>query len=117
MKQMTPEQVIAALRNTAPDIQIRLFRYGGCWEFYVFIRQFFPQAVPYHDPSGHIIVEIDGKGYDILGVQPIKDYFEKVDAARYRRFKPSPHVWQKRINNPFFLQKTTIAMEFANESL
>lgn len=57
---------IALIRNSAPDLQAKIFSEGACYQFYLILKAMYPQAVPYHDMN-HVITMIDGRFYDITG--------------------------------------------------
>jgi hypothetical protein len=46
---------------------------GRCFEFYLILKQLFPQAVPYED-GNHVITEIDGLYYDASGLVDIRNH-------------------------------------------
>jgi hypothetical protein len=79
-----PLVLIDALRKSDEYIEI-IYNYGGCWQFYKFLKAIFPEASAYKvstnslstDTLGHwdhIITKVDDKFYDISGVVMPKDF-------------------------------------------
>lgn len=65
---MNVELIISALRNSDRYIE-SIYLQGGCYQFYIFLKSIFPQATPLiNTEKGHVITEIDGYTYDIIGL-------------------------------------------------
>ena len=64
---MEPLKIINPLRKTDPYIQ-NIFSMGGCYQFFLFLKTLFPDAIPYmHYKKHHVITRIDNRYYDIDG--------------------------------------------------
>lgn len=57
--------VVSALREIHPDMP-RWGLNGGCFRFYLAMKQVFPSAVPYYDGS-HVITRIGDAYFDVRG--------------------------------------------------
>jgi len=65
---MNVEMIISALRNSDRYIE-SIYSQGGCYQFYKFLKALCPQGVPLINiKKDHIITEIDGYYYDIIGL-------------------------------------------------
>ncbi len=55
---------------------VNIFTKGSCFNFYLILKQMYPQAIPYYNMD-HVITNIDGKYYDITGeVKNISGYYK-----------------------------------------
>ena len=65
---MKPEEFISALRESDQYIEI-IFMNGGCFQFFLLLQKFFPDAEPYVEKfhRGHVVSMIDGEMYDVRG--------------------------------------------------
>lgn len=64
---MNPIRIITNLRKTDFYIEY-IFMNGGCYQFYIFLKVFFPNAKPQiNSKRNHIVTEINGNIYDIKG--------------------------------------------------
>jgi hypothetical protein len=57
---------IKLIRDSCPELQVKIFTEGACYQFFLILQSRFPSAVPYYD-GDHVITCIDGKFYDITG--------------------------------------------------
>lgn len=65
---MNVEAIISALRNSDRYIE-SIYSKGGCYQFYLFLKTIFHQATPLINmKKDHVIIEIDGYHYDIIGL-------------------------------------------------
>lgn len=62
---MNVEQFIATIRDSFED-SVKVYTQGSCYEFYLILKQVFPEAIPYYDEN-HFITRIGDKYYDITG--------------------------------------------------
>lgn len=63
---------ISALREIHPDMP-RWGLNGGCFRFYLALKQVFPSAVPYYDGT-HVITRIGDAYFDVRGeVKPVSE--------------------------------------------
>ena len=83
----------ARVKDSHPDAEF-IYTNGACWEFFLMLRVFYPNATPYYDHEmGHVYTEIDGKFYDINGTRLKKhDGLEKID----RKISSDAHRWKRR---------------------
>lgn len=73
-----PLNIIEALNKTDPFLEI-VFTRGACYDFHLFLKRFFDDAIPLLSKSKcHIISDIGGKYYDITGVVDNEGY-ERLD--------------------------------------
>lgn len=64
---MKPIEIIDSLRKTDPYIKT-IFLQGSCYKFHLFLKDLFPESVPYIDKNKqHVITRIGGYFYDIRG--------------------------------------------------
>jgi len=73
---------------------ISYFMEGGCFSFYLLLKQEYPHAQCYYDMD-HIITKIDGMYYDVTGVVfgdgflPLEEYSESTKRNIMREhYKP-----------------------------
>ena len=59
-------EFISLIRNSCPELQTKIFTEGACFQFYLILRNRFPQARAYYDMN-HVVTKIDDKFYDITG--------------------------------------------------
>ena len=58
---MQPKTVINALKRSDSYIE-SIYMNGGCYQFYLFLKVIFPQAVPFiNKAKDHVVSEIDGE--------------------------------------------------------
>lgn len=89
---MIPETLIEIIRDSRPD-SLHFFRNGGCWHFFTLLKRVFPQSKPYYNHIlGHILVDIDGKMYDIGG----RVYDTKGYGPAERHVVKGAHRWMAR---------------------
>jgi hypothetical protein len=68
----TTLKLIDALRNSDMYIE-HIFTKGGCYQFHLFLKKIFSNAIPYiNENKDHVITRIGDCFYDINGVY--KDY-------------------------------------------
>ena len=61
---MKPDDVIKRIRESYVHA-VTVYTHGGCYQFYLILKEIFPQAIPWYDHiEGHIYTEIDNKFYD-----------------------------------------------------
>ena len=59
--------LVNSLRKTDRYIEI-IFTQGGCYQFHLFLKNIFPDAIPFiHQNKDHIISKIGNKFFDITG--------------------------------------------------
>lgn len=59
--------LINALRKADFYVE-HLFMMGSCYRFHLFLKEIYPEAVPYlHQDKDHVVSKIDGRLYDIKG--------------------------------------------------
>ncbi len=84
--------VIRAIRNSFVGSEI-VYTKGSCYQFYLILREVFPQAEAFYDED-HLITKIENKYYDITG---------EVSKGRCLPFEPTPNdTW---INEPYNIFK------------
>jgi hypothetical protein len=67
MEPLSPLELIDALRRTDRYIET-IFTQGGCYQFHIFLKRIWPEAVPFQtDEMDHVVSLIGGKFYDITG--------------------------------------------------
>lgn len=68
-----PLDLINALRAT-DDYIGEIFMQGGCYQFHLFLKAIFPEAIPYiNRKKSHIYTKIGNDFHDILGVMDEED--------------------------------------------
>ncbi len=78
---------ISLIRESAPQLQKKIFTNGACYQFYFILKEKFPDAVPFYDMN-HVITRIGSKYYDING--------EYADAGRHAVLEQTPKDWGRR---------------------
>ncbi len=87
--------VIRAIRNSFIGSEI-VYTKGSCYQFYLILREVFPQAEAFYDED-HLITKIENKYYDITG---------EVSKGRCLSFIPTPNdTWINQPYNIFKLNK------------
>jgi hypothetical protein len=74
---------IKLIRESCPDLQVKIFTEGACYQFYLILKHRFPQAAAYYD-NDHVITYIDGHFYDITG---------EVQKGYHGYMKDPPNGW------------------------
>ncbi|HPJ65958.1 MAG TPA: hypothetical protein PK243_10585 [Flexilinea sp.] len=64
---MTPDLFITITKESNP-LAVEIYTRGGCFKFFKILQSKFPEAEAFYD-GDHVITKIDGKYYDINGVQ------------------------------------------------
>lgn len=78
---------IEHLRYSVPDANV-VFKYGSCFQLYLMIRAFKPDAIAWYDGVvGHVYTEVDGNFYDIDGIHKMIPKHSYVLAKEPRIFK------------------------------
>jgi hypothetical protein len=78
--------LIATIRESH-SMMPRIFQFGSCFNFYLILRQVYPEAEAYYNIE-HVITKIDDKFYDITGevpsdgFAPLASYYPKGGVAR-----------------------------------
>lgn len=62
---MTPLSLISAIRNSFIGSEL-VYTCGSCYQFYLILKEAFPEAEAYHDEN-HVITKIGENYYDITG--------------------------------------------------
>ena len=84
--------IIRAIRNSFVGSEI-VFTKGSCYQFYLILKEVFPQAEAFYDEN-HLVTKIEDKYYDITG---------EVSKGRCIPFVPTPNdTW---INEPYNIFK------------
>jgi|SRR6185436_19440455 len=68
--QESVENFIRLIRGSAPCMMRHAFTEGGCYRFYLILKNRFPNAEAYNDMQYHVITKIAGKYWDISGMVP-----------------------------------------------
>lgn len=96
------EKFINQIRNTHPILKF-IFENGGCFQFYLILKEIFPTAIPcYCVAKGHIFSKIGKYYYDING-KHVKLTDEIAIIENYKDKKA--HRWIKSINLTLFKEK------------
>lgn len=62
-------ELIRSIRESFPQAA-HVYTHGGCYRFFLILKQVYPEADAYYD-SNHVITRIGDRYYDITGeVQP-----------------------------------------------
>ena len=60
--------LVNSLRETDNYIE-SIFTKGGCYQFYLFLKNIYPDAIPFiHKNKDHIVSKIEDKLFDITGI-------------------------------------------------
>ena len=86
---------IDTLRNSDEYIRT-IYTHGGCYQFYLVLRKFFPSCRPYiNKTKNHVVALYEGVYYDIDGANLEGEYFamteEDYDIAKQWSF--SKNTW------------------------
>jgi len=66
---------------------VNIFTKGSCFNFYLILKQMYPQALAYYNED-HVITFIDGKYYDITGeIKDITGYSKTVTNSFAKKSK------------------------------
>lgn len=70
--------VCKVIRRSFHD-SVLVYRYGGCYGFYLVLKHFFPTAIAYYDDKhkDHILTKIGDRFYDITGEVDCKEVCRK----------------------------------------
>ena len=73
---MKPINIINSLRSSEGYIEA-IFLNGGCYNFHLFLKSIYPQAVPMiNKEKNHVVSKINNKKYDIGGENNSEDFFD-----------------------------------------
>ena len=90
------ERLISRIRN-AHSTMDKIFTQGSCWDFYLILKEVYPEAIAYYNATeGHIHTKIDGRYYDIRGELDDrgKGYLVRLPHPDYR-----PWEWDGRVES------------------
>lgn len=60
-------RLISAIRGSFDDA-IVVYTAGACYQFFLILRAFFPDAKPWYDgEAGHVLTRVGNRFYDITG--------------------------------------------------
>jgi hypothetical protein len=90
---MTVDDFVTSLEDW-PQSVIWMFRNGGCYQFYTYTRNFFPQARALYD-GDHVLVEVEGLVFDAGGFVEVGSHVDMDPLIEERAV-----TWQETLPTP-----------------
>lgn len=79
-RQAEVSKFIAHICGVAPCMMRQIFTRGGCYRFYLILKDRFPEAEAY-EIQGHCVSKIADRYWDITGALPNGERYRKMSAA------------------------------------
>jgi hypothetical protein len=75
--------LVNSLRKTDRYIE-NIFMQGGCYQFHLFLKNIFPDAIPFiHKDKDHIVSKIGNNLFDITGIIEIENEYSPLKKSEF----------------------------------